>query len=112
MRVITYLKYFFHSPIPGLDELPGDQFGPWKDMDADDLRRNLLHGLSTTTVAADGNDDGLEMTDTQSSSEMLYMVLGIVLGVMVLLLLIFMLMCAWKQRQQRRMMGEYTQRNL
>ncbi len=42
---------------------------------------------------------------TQSSSEMLYMILGVVLGVMMLLLIIFMVMCGWKQRQQRRMMG-------
>lgn len=42
---------------------------------------------------------------TQKSNEMLYMVLGIVLGVMTLLLVIFMVMCAWKQRQQRRMMA-------
>lgn len=46
-----------------------------------------------------------ERNNTQSSSEMLYMVLGIVLGVMMLLLIIFMFMCWWKQRQQRRMMG-------
>ena len=45
---------------------------------------------------------------TQSSSEMLYMILGIVLGVMMLLLIIFMVMCGWKQRQQRRMMGKLT----
>lgn len=45
-----------------------------------------------------------ERNNTQSSSEMLYMVLGIVLGVMMLLLIIFMFMCWWKQRQQRRMM--------
>ena len=45
---------------------------------------------------------------TQSSSEMLYMILGIVLGVMMLLLIIFMVMCGWKQRQQRRMMGEFV----
>jgi hypothetical protein len=42
----------------------------------------------------------------QSSSEMLYMVLGIVLGVMMLLPIVFMFMCWWKQRQQRRMMGK------
>ncbi len=35
------------------------------------------------------------------------MVLGVVLGVMMLLLIIFMVMCGWKQRQQRRMMGTY-----
>ncbi len=46
---------------------------------------------------------------TQSSSEMLYMILGIVLGIMMLLLVIFMVLCGWKQRQQRRMMGKSLQ---
>ncbi|XP_053408068.1 cell adhesion molecule-related/down-regulated by oncogenes-like [Mercenaria mercenaria] len=41
-------------------------------------------------------------TGTQASSENLYMILGIVLGVMMLLLIVFMFMCWWKQRQQRR----------
>ncbi|XP_056010396.1 cell adhesion molecule-related/down-regulated by oncogenes-like isoform X3 [Ostrea edulis] len=50
------------------------------------------------------NTEEQEKNNTQSSSEMLYMVLGIVLGVMMLFLIIFMFMCWWKQRQQRRMM--------
>lgn len=48
----------------------------------------------------------VEITNTKSSSEMLYMILGIVLGVMMLFLIVFMFMCWWKQRQQRRMMGK------
>ncbi|OWF35977.1 brother of CDO-like isoform X2 [Mizuhopecten yessoensis] len=48
--------------------------------------------------------DGPIPTNTKSSSEMLYMILGIVLGVMMLFLIVFMFMCWWKQRQQRRMM--------
>ncbi|ELT91389.1 hypothetical protein CAPTEDRAFT_220775 [Capitella teleta] len=42
---------------------------------------------------------------TQNSSQLLYLVLGLVLGVMMLLLVVFMLMCAWKQRQQRRLLA-------
>jgi len=57
----------------------------------------------------DFNASDLEDNETrptrQPSSEMLYMILGIVLGVMMLLLIIFMFVCWWKQRQQRRMMG-------
>ncbi|XP_074652917.1 cell adhesion molecule-related/down-regulated by oncogenes-like [Tubulanus polymorphus] len=54
----------------------------------------------------DTDDDFVERKlSTQSSSTLLYMVLGIVLGVMMLLLVIFMVMCGWKQRQQRRMMA-------
>ena len=44
---------------------------------------------------------------TESSNQLLYIVLGIVLGIMLLLLVIFMVMCSYKQRQQRRMMGKY-----
>ncbi|XP_048246084.1 cell adhesion molecule-related/down-regulated by oncogenes-like [Haliotis rufescens] len=55
------------------------------------------------THRGDGIDT--EKTSTQSSSETLYMVLGIVLGVMLLLLFVFIVMCWWKQRQQRRMMA-------
>ncbi|ESP01992.1 hypothetical protein LOTGIDRAFT_230536 [Lottia gigantea] len=40
---------------------------------------------------------------TSSSGQELYMILGIVLGIMLLALIVFMLMCWWKQRQQRRM---------
>lgn len=47
---------------------------------------------------------------TESSSEMLYMVLGIVLGVLMLALIVFMVMCGIKQRQQRPMMGELLTR--
>ncbi|XP_064617569.1 cell adhesion molecule-related/down-regulated by oncogenes-like isoform X2 [Liolophura sinensis] len=44
---------------------------------------------------------------TESSSEMLYMVLGIVLGVLMLALIVFMVMCGIKQRQQRPMMAAH-----
>ncbi|KAL4229419.1 hypothetical protein ACF0H5_012457 [Mactra antiquata] len=52
----------------------------------------------------DSENNRSSRTSTQSSSEMLYMILGIVLGVMMLLLIVFMFMCWCKQRQQRRMM--------
>ncbi|XP_052258985.1 cell adhesion molecule-related/down-regulated by oncogenes-like isoform X2 [Dreissena polymorpha] len=58
----------------------------------------------------DGNDSDRRVSGPNakaSNSEMLYMVLGIVLGVIMLLSVVFMCMCWWKQRQQgqqRRMM--------
>lgn len=43
-------------------------------------------------------------SSSQTNSEKLYLILGIILGVMMLLLIVFIFMCWWKQRQQRRMM--------
>lgn len=61
--------------------------------------------VSTSKPPAERSEEGSPTkTDTQANSEMLYMILGIVLGVMMLLLIVFMFMCWWKQRQQRRMM--------
>ncbi|KAJ8316016.1 hypothetical protein KUTeg_006030 [Tegillarca granosa] len=45
------------------------------------------------------------------SSELLYMIVGIVLGVMMLFLIVFMFMCWWKQRQQRNMMCNFNAMN-
>ncbi|CAH1796825.1 unnamed protein product [Owenia fusiformis] len=74
------------------------------------MKRTLVYGsepepfFPTVKPSPEEVDDAAEKS-TQSSSEMLYMVLGIVLGVMMLLLVVFMVMCAYKQRQQRRMMA-------
>ncbi|KAL3884863.1 hypothetical protein ACJMK2_024964 [Sinanodonta woodiana] len=68
---------------------------------------NEIPGLVPTSTSRSNPPETNEQpakTGTQTSSEMLYMVLGIVLGVMMFLLIIFMFMCWWKQRQQRRMM--------
>ena len=54
-----------------------------------------------TVPAADINP-----RSTEESSRMLYIVLGCVLGIMVLFLLFFMAMCAWKQRQRTHMLGK------
>lgn len=40
------------------------------------------------------------------SSDMLYLIVGCVLGVMVLILIIFIAMCLWKNRQQNAMQSE------
>ena len=53
-----------------------------------------------------GDNETSSASKAGSQSEMLYMILGIVVGVMMLLLIVFMFMCWWKQRQQRRMMGK------
>lgn len=44
--------------------------------------------------------------NTHASNELLFVVLGVVLGIMMLILCVVMVMCAFKQRQQRRLMGE------
>ena len=63
----------------------------------------------TPEVSTKKPSEGLEekvKSNVQSNSEKLYMILGIVLGVMMLLLIVFIVMCWWKQRQQRMMMGK------
>lgn len=40
------------------------------------------------------------------SSDMLYLIVGCVLGVMVLILIVFIAMCLWKNRQQNAMQSE------
>ncbi|CAE1299682.1 unnamed protein product [Acanthosepion pharaonis] len=57
----------------------------------------------TSTVSS---KDNYESTNsTQSSSELLYKILGGILAIMVLVLLMLMAMCCIKQRQQRNMMA-------
>lgn len=45
--------------------------------------------------------------NTHASNELLFIVLGVVLGVMMLVLCVVMVMCACKQRQQRRLLGNF-----
>ena len=71
------------------------------DVDTD-YNRDVKHRSTTENIDVIAYNPH----STKSSSEMLYMILGIVLGVMMLILVTFMIMCAWKQRQQRRMMGK------
>ena len=51
-------------------------------------------------------DEYPNTTNTKKSNELLYMVLGTVLGGMKLLLIVLIAMCAWRQPQQNLMMGE------
>lgn len=41
------------------------------------------------------------------SGDMLYLIVGCVLGVMVLILIVFIAMCLWKNRQQNAMQSEW-----
>lgn len=41
------------------------------------------------------------------SSDMLYLIVGCVLGVMVLILIVFIAMCLWKNRQQNAMQSKF-----
>ena len=47
-------------------------------------------------------DEYPNTTNTKKRNELLYMVLGTVLGGMVLLLIVLMAMCSWRQPQQNR----------
>eukprot|EP00062_Callorhinchus_milii_P011246 gi/632956996/ref/XP_007894240.1/ PREDICTED: cell adhesion molecule-related/down-regulated by oncogenes isoform X1 [Callorhinchus milii] len=61
-------------------------------------------GLSTQSNLAEppGNGYGASPSSTRSS-DMLYLIVGSVLGIMVLILIIFIAMCLWKNRQQTTM---------
>ena len=61
-------------------------------------------GASTTEAAVEYQWNEV---NSQKTNALLYMVLGIVLGLMTLTLVVFMVLCGWKQRQQRRMMGKH-----
>ncbi|KAI0211307.1 hypothetical protein LSAT2_003869 [Lamellibrachia satsuma] len=56
-------------------------------------------------------DEYPNTTNTKKSNELLYVVLGTVLGGMMLLLIVLMAMCAWRQQQQSRMMAAMEGRN-
>lgn len=45
-------------------------------------------------------------TSPARSSDMLYLIVGCVLGVMVLILMVFIALCLWKSRQQNTIQSE------
>lgn len=59
----------------------------------------------TMTTAAVRAYYATNRINTHASNELLFIVLGVVLGVMMLVLCVVMVMCACKQRQQRRLLG-------
>jgi len=61
------------------------------------------HPPTTTTMRS---FYGTNRINTHASNELLFVVLGVVLGIMMLILCVVMVMCACKQQQQRRDMGE------
>ncbi|KAM5226219.1 cell adhesion molecule-related/down-regulated by oncogenes isoform 1-T5 [Hipposideros larvatus] len=56
--------------------------------------------LSTPPNASGGGGNIGPATSPARSSDMLYLIVGCVLGVMVLILMVFIAMCLWKNRQQ------------
>lgn len=56
--------------------------------------------LSTPPSASGGGGHAGPATSPARSSDMLYLIVGCVLGVMVLILMVFIAMCLWKNRQQ------------
>lgn len=79
--------------------------GPYQPPPVIDPDKELSTIKTKTTFPEDDTNRPLK-AEKPSNSETLYMVLGIVLGVMMLVLVIFMFMCWWKQRQQRRLMEQ------
>ncbi|XP_054448747.1 cell adhesion molecule-related/down-regulated by oncogenes [Pteronotus mesoamericanus] len=55
---------------------------------------------STPPSSSGGGGDVGPATSPARSSDMLYLIVGCVLGVMVLILMVFIAMCLWKNRQQ------------
>lgn len=87
----TYSCLFFHL----VKRMPGASEYPIKD-------------LSTPPNSPDrvgGSSGGLSNGPVRSS-DMLYLIVGCVLGVMVLILIVFIAMCLWKNRQQNTMQSE------
>ncbi|XP_016059920.1 PREDICTED: cell adhesion molecule-related/down-regulated by oncogenes isoform X2 [Miniopterus natalensis] len=59
-----------------------------------------VRDLSTPPSSAGGGGNAGPAASPARSSDMLYLVVGCVLGVMVLILMVFIAMCLWKNRQQ------------
>ena len=46
-------------------------------------------------------------TSTQTTQELLYVTLGVVLGSSLLTLIVVMFVCSWRHRQRQRILGSY-----
>lgn len=79
-------------------------------VNADDKCINYSRVINSKRVGIDGSQiEAMEPEKNwpkKSSSELLYLVLGIVLGTLLVLIVIFGAMCAWRQRRQRQMDNE------
>ena len=97
-----------NPPYPVLPNLPKDR--PTDHIHNSHLlpkdKPKMSTPLSSTQTPSENVEERKTKNSNQSNSEKLYLILGIVLGVMMLLLIVFIVMCWWKQRQQRRMMGK------
>lgn len=105
-QVVERTKGPDNPPYPVLPNLP-------KDRPIDHVHNSHLQPkdkpkistpLSSTQAPSENVEERKTKSSNQSNSEKLYLILGVVLGVMMLLLIVFIVMCWWKQRQQRRMM--------
>lgn len=62
--------------------------------------------FSTPPNSSGGGGNVGPASSPARSSDMLYLIVGCVLGVMVLILLAFIVMCLWKNRQQNTIQSE------
>lgn len=62
--------------------------------------------LSTPPSASGSGRNAGPASSPSRSSDMLYLIVGCVLGVMVLILMVFIAMCLWKNRQQNTIQSE------
>lgn len=83
----------FSFLFPQVKRVPGASEYPVKD-------------LSTPPSASGSGGHAGPATSPARSSDMLYLIVGCVLGVMVLILMVFIAMCLWKNRQQSTIQSE------
>ncbi|XP_030076555.1 cell adhesion molecule-related/down-regulated by oncogenes [Microcaecilia unicolor] len=70
---------------------------------SEDPVKDLSTPSSSSDRSSGGGSSAGTLHTTARSSDMLYLIVGCVLGVMVLILILFIVMCLWKNRQQRLM---------
>lgn len=86
-RVCIHSDIMFSFIFQLVKRVPGASEYPVKD-------------LSTPPNSSGGGGNVGPATSPARSSDMLYLIVGCVLGVMVLILMVFIAMCLWKNRQQ------------
>lgn len=91
--VFTLTSFFFFLIFHPVKRVPGASEYPVRDL--------------STPPSSSGNGGHVgPATSSARSSDMLYLIVGCVLGVMVLILMVFIALCLWKSRQQSAIQSE------